>query len=176
MLLLHAILMRLLIFLIITFFVSCKNSPPVVENTIAKTMWLNSDLRFDTARLDNMVMNIHGSGIILSFDSAAIFKSFSNEFYTDNDTLFWGEPGIEMFYGKWHKEGDKLIVDKELIERTILLLSQPIGTKQVDTFRIIGDTLVRNDGTKYRPFHLVSKEIKDLLNRDWSKWREKNGM
>jgi hypothetical protein len=87
--------------------------------------------------------------------------------------LFWGEPGIEMFYGKWHKEGENLIVDKELIERTILLLSQPIGTTQVDTFRIIGDALVRNDGTKYRPFSLVSKEIKDLLNKDWSKWREK---
>lgn len=133
-------------------------------------------MRFDTARLDNMVMSIHGSGIILSFDTAAIFKSFSNEFYTDNDTLFWGEPGIEMFYGKWHIEGDNLIVDKELIEKTILLPSQSIGTKQVDTFRIIGDTLVRNDGTKYRPFNLVSKEIKDLLNRDWSKWREKYGM
>ncbi len=168
--------MRLLIFLVITFFVSCKESSSYFEKTVTKTLWLNSDLRFDTARLDDMVMNVHGSGIILSFDTAAVFKSFSNEFYTDNDTLYWGEPGIEMFYGKWHKKGDNLIVDKELIERTILLLSQPIGTKQVDTFRIIGDTLVRNDGRKYRPFNLVSKEIRELLIRDWSKWREKNGM
>ena len=166
-------LMRLLIFLIIAFCVSCKDSSSAVEKTVTKTLWLNGDLRFDTARLDNMVMSIHGSGIILSFDTAVIFKSFSNEFYTDNDTLFWGEPGIEMFYGKWHKEGDNLIVNKELIERTILLSNQPIGLKQVDTFRISGDTLVRNDGTKYRPFNLVSEEIKELLNGDWSKWRDK---
>jgi hypothetical protein len=101
---LHDILMRLLALLILTFFVSCKDIYSVTKKTVTKTLWLSEDLRFDTARLDNVVMNIHGSGIILSFDTLGIFKSFSNEFYTNNDSLFWGEPGIEMYYGKWHMQ------------------------------------------------------------------------
>ena len=157
-------------------FVSCKDNSFFVAKTATSTLWVNDDLRFDTARLDSLVMSIHGSGIILSFDTAGIFKSFSNEFYKGNDTLFWGEPGIEMYYGNWRIEGDILIVNKELTERTILLSTQSIGMKQADTFRIIEDILVRKDGKQYRPFNLVSKEIRDWLNRDWSRWREKNGM
>ena len=126
--------------------------------------------------MDTTSMIVHGSGTILSFDTAGIFKSFANDLYTNNDSLTWGEPGIELNYGKWKTYGDKIIVDKQLVDRTFLMPDQKIGRKLVDTFHVIGDTLIMNGKAKYISVKLVSKEIRDLLNRDWSDWKRKNGM
>ncbi|MDI9868925.1 hypothetical protein [Flectobacillus roseus] len=120
-------------------------------------------------------MIIHSSGTILYFDSTGTFKSFSNDLYTNNDSLIWGEPGVELNYGKWKTATDKIIVDKQLVEKTFSMLYPKMGIIQTDTFNIVGDTLIRNRKTKFIAVKLVSKEIRDFLNRDWSQWQEKNG-
>jgi len=159
-----------------TFLLACNHSSADISKTVTKTLWVDKDLQFDTLRLDTTSMIVHGSGTILSFDTSGIFKSFANDLYTNNDSLTWGEPGIELNYGKWRTIGDRIIVDKQLVERTFLTPDQKIGMKQVDTFHVVGDTLVRNGKTKYTAVKLVSKEIRDFLNRDWSVWKKKNGL
>jgi hypothetical protein len=168
--------MRLLTFIVIIFFIACNDSSVDISKTATKTLWVDKDLKFDTLSLDTTSMIVHGSGTILYFDTTAIFKSFANDLYTNNDSLTWGEPGIELNYGKWKKSADKIIVDKQLVERTFLMPDQKIGMKQVDTFHIVGDTLVRNNKSKFIAVKLVSKEIRDFLNQDWSYWKKKNGM
>ena len=168
--------MRHLTYIFLLFFIACNDSSVDISKTATKTLWVNKDLKFDTLRLDTSSMIVHGSGTILYFDTTGTFKSFGNDLYTNKDSLIWGEPGIELNYGKWKTTADKIIVDKRLVERTFLLPDQKIGMQRVDTFQIVGDTLVGNDNSKFIPVKLVSKEIRDFLNRDWSIWKEKNGM
>ena len=168
--------MRHLIYIILLFFIACQDSSVEVSKIATKTLWVNKDLKFDTLRLDTTSMIVHGSGTILYFDTTGTFKSFGNDLYINNDSLTWGEPGIELNYGKWTTTAERIIVDRQLVERTFLLPDQKIGMKQVDTFHVIGDTLIRNSKSKFIAVKLVSKEIRDFLNRDWSQWKEKNGM
>lgn len=168
--------MRHLTYITLLFLIACNDSSIDISKSATKTLWVDKDLKFDTLRLDTTSLIVHGSGTILYFDTTGIFKSFGNDLYTNNDSLTWGEPGIELNYGKWKTTSDKLIVDKQLVERTFLTPDQKIGMTQIDTFHIVGDTLVMNNKSKFIAVKLVSKEIRDFLNRDWTEWKKKNGM
>ena len=168
--------MRPITLLIIILLISCSDSSVDISRKITNTLWVNQDLKFDTLRLDTTSMIVHGSGTIIFFDTASIFKSFSNDFYSNNDSLVWGEPGIVMDYGNWKIDRNKLVVSKQLIERTFSIPNQKTSTVQLDTFHIIRDTLIMKDGARFIPVKLISKELRELLNRDWSKWREKKDM
>lgn len=168
--------MRQFAFILITVFIACNDSLVDVSKAATKTLWVNKDLQIDTLRLDTTFMSVHAQGTILSFDTSGIFKSFANDFYINNDSLNWGEPGIELNYGYWRIAGDRIIVDKQLVERTFLMPGQKLGMKQVDTFHFVNDTLVVNSKTKYTAVTLLSTEIRDFLNRDWSYWQKRNGM
>jgi hypothetical protein len=126
--------------------------------------------------LDTTSIIVHASGTILYFDTTGAFKSFGNDFYTNNDSLIWGESGIELNFGTWKTNAEKIIVDKQLVERTFLSPDRRIGLRQADTFHVIGDTLLVNVESKFIPVELVSQEIRDFLNRDWSVWNKKNGL
>lgn len=152
------------------FLLSCK-SKTVDTTKLTKSVWVNADIKFDTLRFDSIYI-VHGSGTLIQFDSTLKFKSLNNDFYLVDDTIAWGEPLANFKLGKWVVTGDKVISTNNYIEGSTTEL---LGKQTIDTFSIIGDTLITNNKEKYIRAKPLTKELTDIFNREWPKYDKKNG-
>jgi hypothetical protein len=158
--------MRPLTIIGLIFLFGCKQKA-VDTKTLAKGIWVNADIKFETLHFDTTAYFVHGSGTLLFFDTTNFFKSLSNDFYLVNDTIGWGEPLANFKSGRWAQDLDKIISTYTYIEGSARELS---GKIQIDTFTIIGDTLIRNEKDKYIRAKLLTQELTDIFKKDWPKY------
>ena len=163
--------MRHIIIIILVFFLSCKNKT-VETGVLTNSIWVNADIKFDTLHFDTTAYIVHGSGTLLRFDTAQIFKSLSNDFYLVDDTIAWGEPLANFKLGKWTIDDDKIISTSTYIGGSA---TERLGKQTTDTFSITGDTLFTNDKEKYIRAALLTKELADIFKKEWPKFDKKNG-
>lgn len=162
--------MRQLIIISSVFLLSCKHRK-IDTTALTKTIWVNADINFDTLRLDTTAYIVHGSGILLQFDTTETFKSLSNDLYLLDDTISWGEPLANFKLGKWAVRDEKIISTSTYIEGSATEL---LGRQTLDTFDMIGDSLI-SDKKKYIPARLLSKELTDIFGKNWPQFDKKNG-
>ena len=163
--------MRHLTIITILFLLSCK-SKTADTTKLTKSVWVNADIKFDTLHFDTSMYIVHGSGTLLRFDTTQTFKSLSNDFYLVDDTIAWGEPLANFKLGKWTVNNDKIISTNNYIEGSA---TESLGRQTIDTFLIVGDTLITSDKEKYIRARPLTKELTDIFNKDWSKYEKKNG-
>ena len=163
--------MRHITIIILLFFFGCK-SKTVDTGVLTKSIWINSDIKFDTLHFHTMTYIVHGSGTLLRFDAAQTFKSLSNDFYLVDDTIAWGEPLANFKLGKWTVNDDKIISTSTYIEGSA---AERVGKQTADTFSIIGDTLFTSDKEKYIRAALLRKDLTDIFKKDWPKFDKKIG-
>jgi hypothetical protein len=163
--------MRHFIIIAFIFLLSC-NSKTVDTTKLTKSVWVNADLKFDTLHFDTSIYIVHGSGTLLRFDTTQTFKSLSNDFYLVDDTIAWGEPLANFKLGKWTVSNSIVIAANNYIEGSAMEL---LGKQTIDTFNIIGDTLITNNKEKYIRAKPLTKELIDIFNKDWPKYDKKNG-
>jgi hypothetical protein len=137
---------------------------------------VNEDLKFDTvyADADSSIYSIYGSGTLLLFDTNYSIKSLSNQFINNNDSIAWGEPGIELTFGTGQVIGSSVITTSKLIERTVMMTGDSIGRTRIDSFTIKGDTLIRNNKERFLPAGRLTQELDSFLRRDWTTIRRRD--
>ncbi len=167
--------MRAVIFLFILLGIGCSYQEK--EPPLKSSLWINEGLKFDTVFADsNEVYSVYGSGTIVFLDANHTIKLFSNTFSKNDDTLYWGEPGVILASGRWKRSGSTVIATMRELERTFVLSTSPTDSEVIDTFALSEKFLVRNKIERFVPVKVLSSELRSFIYSDWSKFEMKNNL
>jgi hypothetical protein len=139
---------------------SCQRESPI-EDLISKHQYFSSSISWDISN-----MNTYGSGEIRYFGKKNKLKIFCNSFLRNQDSLTWGEPGIILKQGTWKIIDNYIVCEYRTTYRTFKMnLAEKL---QKDTLKLEKATLY-NKNSKLKSDVLISNEIVNFFNLDWSK-------
>jgi len=167
--------MGAVLFILIITLVSCSHQAkdrPRFKNDV----WVNQDLKFDTiySDVDKSMYSVYGSATLIYLDANHTIKFVTNTFIKLNDSISWGEPGINLTAGSWKESATGFIAVNRLVEKTFLLPTDTSGHITIDSFELSGDTLIQNNKNRFVPAGLLTNELRTFLTTSWSDIESKN--